>query len=83
MAATGRGLILHGDAFGAIASLRGESHRAIARASAMSPSHLSDLIAHRSGASEEVVERLSIALDVNAPALFPQLVGWQPPAEVA
>ena len=46
---------------------------------AVSPSFLSDLLAHRCGASDEVANRIAGALGVNPAAIFPELAGWMSP----
>jgi DNA-binding transcriptional regulator YdaS (Cro superfamily) len=78
-AARARGQILHSEGFEAILAVGGTSKRAAARLAGVSPSHLSDLLAHRGGAGPDVVDSLAAAVGVVPAALFPELVGWVAP----
>jgi transcriptional regulator with XRE-family HTH domain len=78
-AARARGQVLHSEGFEAIVAVGGTSKRAVAARVGMSPSHLSDLLAHRGGAGPELVDRLADAVGVPAAAIFPELVGWVAP----
>jgi lambda repressor-like predicted transcriptional regulator len=78
---TGRpnGRLLHADACEALIACRGLMKRTTAAAAGISPTFLADLLAHRAGASDDVVERLADALEVKPAALFPELAGWVGP----
>jgi hypothetical protein len=45
----------------------------------VSPGFLSDLLAHRCGAAEDVAERIAGSLGVNPAAIFPEIAGWVSP----
>jgi hypothetical protein len=82
MAKTGRpnGRMIHAEGFEALLAARGGLLKSsVAVAAAISPSFLADLLAHRSGASADVVDRLAAALAVPPEALFPELAGWISP----
>lgn len=73
------GLALHAEGFEAICSARGLLKKDVATDGGMSASFLADLLAHRGGASQAVVDRLAATLGVKPAALFPELVGWVSP----
>lgn len=45
----------------------------------ITPGYLTDLLAHRCGASPEKVDKLCNTLGVTAAALFPEAAGWVGP----
>jgi hypothetical protein len=45
----------------------------------VSPGFLADLLAHRGGASENVVEALAGSLGVRPAAIFPEIAAWVSP----
>jgi hypothetical protein len=73
------GLILHAEGFEAIISARGLLKKDIAADAGLSPGFLADLLAHRGGASREVVDRLASTVGVKPAALFPEIAGWISP----
>lgn len=78
---TGRppGRLLHTEAFEAILAARNILKKDLAAEVGMSPAFLSDLLAHRGGASAEVAEGIASSLGVKLGALFPEAVGWVGP----
>lgn len=73
------GLILHAESFEALIAGR-HLKKDVAADAGISASMLSDLLAHRAGASDDAVERLCSTLGVKVAALFPEVVGWTAPA---
>lgn len=67
---------LHAEGFEALVAARQLLKRDVAQEAGISPGYLADLLAHRGGASDAVVARLSGALGVRPEALFPELSGW-------
>lgn len=70
------GRLIHAEAFEAIVAARGLLKKDVAADAGLSPSFVADLLAHRGGASPQVVERLASALGVKPAAIFPEIVGW-------
>lgn len=81
MAQQGRppGRVIHSEAFEAILAARNLLKKDVCSDAQISASYLSDLLAHRGGASEVVVESLSMTLGVRPAALFPEVAGWVSP----
>lgn len=73
------GRLIHAEGFEAILAARNLLKRDVAAEAGVSPGFLADLLAHRGGASPQVVDRLAGALGVNPAAIFPELVGWISP----
>lgn len=73
------GRVIHAEGFEAILATRSLLKSTVADEAGVSRSFLADLLAHRHGASEEVVARLADALSVTPAALFPELAGWMSP----
>ena len=74
------GYMLHTEAFEAL--IAGKFlKKAVAEAAGIAPGYLADLLAHRGGASREVVDALADALSVTPGAIFPELAGkpWTSP----
>lgn len=81
MPKTGRpnGRMIHAEALEALLAARNILKRDLAAESDISANYLSDLLAHRGGASPDVVDRISGALGVKPAAIFPEIVGWMSP----
>lgn len=73
------GRVIHAEGFEAILATRSLLKSTVATEAGVSPSFLADLLAHRGGASDDVVIRLADALSVKPAALFPELAGWVSP----
>lgn len=72
--------MLHAEAFEAFLQLSESTKSKVAKAAGLSPSYLSDLLAHRAGASDTTAANLSEALGPVPPvAIFPELAGWVSP----
>lgn len=71
--------MLHSEAFEALLAARNLLKRDVAAEAGLSPQFVSDLLAHRGGASRPVARRLSGVLGVDASALFPELADWIAP----
>lgn len=78
---TGRpaGRILHAQCFEAIQALSGQQKAEVAKSAGISASYLSDLLAHRAGASDTTAANLAEALGVPPVAIFPEIAGWVSP----
>ena len=70
------GYLIHAEAFEALVAAKSFLKKQIAAEAEVTPGFLADLLAHRSGASRQVVARLAGALGVRDEALFPELAGW-------
>lgn len=81
MATKGRppGRLLHAEAFEAICAARNLLKKDVCADSGVTPGHLTDLLAHRGGASAATVEKLCGCLNVPTAALFPEAAGWVGP----
>lgn len=73
------GRVLHAEAFEALLAARNLLKKDVCVDAGISPGYLADLLAHRGGASDEVVASLSSTLAVRPGALFPELVNWVSP----
>lgn len=73
------GLLIHAEGFEALIAARGLLKKDVAADNGLSPGFIGDLLAHRSGASRAVAQRLSGSLGVRQEALFPELAGWVAP----
>jgi transcriptional regulator with XRE-family HTH domain len=73
------GRLIHAEAFEALLAARGWLKRAVADQAGVTPGFLADLLAHRRGASPDVVARLAAVFEVPPAALFPEIVGWVAP----
>lgn len=73
------GRLLHAEGFEAILAARNLLKKDVCFDADVSPGFLTDLLAHRAGASPAVVERLSASLGVRPVALFPEIAGWVSP----
>jgi hypothetical protein len=73
------GLVIHAEGFEALLAARNLLKSTVANEAEVSASFLADLLAHRGGASPEIVDRIAGALGVNPAALFPELAGWVSP----
>lgn len=71
--------MIHAEAFEALLAARNLLKKDVCADAGISASYLSGLLAHRGGASEQVVESLSSSLSVRPEALFPELAGWVSP----
>lgn len=72
--------MLHAESFEAFLLITSQSKSKVAKAAGISPSYLSDLLAHRAGASESTAANLAEALGPVAPvAIFPEIAGWVSP----
>lgn len=78
MPKTGRpnGRLIHAEGLEALLAARGLLKRDLCSEATISPGLLSDLLAHRAGASPSTIEKLTGALAVKPEALFPEIVGW-------
>jgi hypothetical protein len=81
MATNGRppGRIIHSEAFEAIVAAKGLLKYQVATDANISASFLADLLAHRGGASHDIVDRLANSLGVLPEALFPETCDWVSP----
>lgn len=81
MAKRGRppGRMIHAEGFEAILVARNLLKKDVCADSGMSHGFLTDLLAHRAGASDAHVHALSTTLGVKPVALFPELAGWVSP----
>lgn len=81
MAKTGRpaGRMIHAEGFEALLVARNLLKKDVCADSGISPGMLTDLLAHRAGASEAKVEALCRTLGVRPAALFPEISGWVSP----
>ena len=75
------GRIIHAEAVEALLRCRVPRMRKrdLAGRASISPGFLSDLLAHRAGAADDVAQRIADALEVPPAAVFPELVGWVSP----
>lgn len=74
------GHILHAEGFEAFLQLSGSTKSQVAKAAGIAPSFLSDLLAHRAGASDVTAANLAEALGPVPPtAIFPEIAGWVSP----
>lgn len=71
--------MIHAEAFEALLGARNLLKKDVCADAGISPSYLADLLAHRGGASEAVVEALSGSLAVRPAAIFPEVAGWVSP----
>lgn len=81
MSKTGRpaGRMIHAEGVEALLAARNMLKRDLSTEAEITPQYLSDLLAHRGGASDDVVERIASALGVKPAAVFPELAGWVSP----
>lgn len=70
------GLVLHAEAFEAILAARNLLKKDVCADAGITPGYLTDLLAHRGGASPVVVEKLCSTLAVRPAAIFPEVAGW-------
>lgn len=73
------GRLIHAECFEALLSAKNMLKKDVAADCDLSASFLADLLAHRSGASPAVADRLAGALGVKVAALFPEAAGWVAP----
>jgi hypothetical protein len=73
------GRILFAEGFEALLASRHLLKSTVATEAAVSAGFISDLLARRTGASDEVAERIAQALSVPVAALFPEMAGWVSP----
>lgn len=73
------GRLIHTEGFEALLASRHLLKKDIAKDTGFSAGYISDLLAHRCGASAEKAETLARALGVSVPALFPEASGWVAP----
>lgn len=73
------GRMLQAEAFEAILAARNLLKSTVAAEAHISKQFLTDLLAHRAGASEQVQQELASALGVKVAAIFPEAVGWTGP----
>lgn len=73
------GRLIHAEGFEALLKAKGFGKKACAEACGVSPGYLSDLLAHRCGATPKLVERLAAVLGVAPAAIFPEVCNWVPP----
>jgi len=81
MARRGRptGRLLHAEGFEAIIAARNLLKKDVCADSGVTPGHLTDLLAHRCGASPDKVDALCRTLGVTPAAIFPEAAGWVGP----
>lgn len=81
MASRGRpsGRLLHAEGFEALLAARNLLKKDVCADAGISPGFLTDLLAHRGGASPVVVDALCASLGVRPAALFPEVAGWVGP----
>lgn len=81
MASRGRppGRIIHAEGFEALVAAKNLLKKDVCADAGITPGFLTDLLAHRGGASESVVRALSSTLGVQPVALFPEVAGWVSP----
>lgn len=81
MSKSGRpnGRMIHAEGVEALLAARNILKRDLSAEADITPQFLSDLLAHRSGASDAVVDRISGALGVKPAAIFPEIAGWVSP----
>jgi hypothetical protein len=75
------GLYIHTEAFEALLAAGHHLRKAIAAECEVTPQFLSDLCAHRGGASRPTAERLARSLNVPVAAIFPEVAehAWVSP----
>lgn len=73
------GKLIHAEGFEALIAAKNLLKKDIAADVGVSPGFLADLLAHRGGASDAVVDRLCSSLGCRPVALFPELAGWVSP----
>lgn len=81
MPKTGRpsGRLIHAEGLEALLEARGMLKRDLCAIADISAGLLSDLLAHRSGASQRTIDKICIALEVKPEAIFPEIAGWVGP----
>lgn len=73
------GRTIHSEGFEALLVARNILKKDLCADASITPGYLSDLLAHRCGASPEKAESIAASLGVKVAALFPEAVGWVGP----
>ena len=71
--------MIHAEGFEALVAAKNLLKKDVCADAGITAGFLTDLLAHRGGASEPVVRALSGTLGVQPVAIFPEIAGWVSP----